>query len=112
MHANASLAAMVAWLDEQLDIPKYSVTEPDNTITCHDPGKLWTQGADERNAPNCSVVPTIASFVRHTVEDPASVDVTWRIWWTSNLGHNEPLGNVTRTAEFTVTIQEYQVTTS
>ena len=30
MHANASLAAMVAWLDEQLDIPKYSVTEPDS----------------------------------------------------------------------------------
>jgi putative NIF3 family GTP cyclohydrolase 1 type 2 len=30
MHANASLAAMVAWLDEQLDIPKYRVTEPDS----------------------------------------------------------------------------------
>lgn len=30
MHANASLTDMVAWLDEQLDIPKYSVSEPDS----------------------------------------------------------------------------------
>ena len=30
MHANASLSAMVAWLDEQLDVAKYAVTEPDS----------------------------------------------------------------------------------
>ncbi len=108
--ATASAAGIVATVHAQ---PRSATWRfPDGSITCHDAGERWTAGADPAHDPACTFVPVTATFTRHADHDQASVEVTWRVWWTSNLGHNEPLGTVTRTATFAVTTAEYQVTVS
>ena len=86
------------------------------TTTCTDGGRTLDPTRNRATDPTtCGFVPNTASFTRHPGRaDPTetlTVAVTWQVRWTSNLGHNQILGNVTRTTTIPFRIWEWQATT-
>lgn len=77
MHANASLTEMVAWLDEQLDVPKFSVTEPDSN------GLLYASSSGDGVSKFAVAVSTSLATIMGAAKSGANLLVVHHASWAA-----------------------------
>ncbi len=73
-------------------------------LTCSGAGTAWAEGA----ASTCTHTYTRSSRHEGTGRYPVSATVTWAVTWTATDGDAGDLGNLTRTVDLDVLVQEAQ----
>lgn len=78
------------------------------TVTCNGPGRAWQTSDGDDATSSCSYTYRHASISRPEGTFAASIDVQWRVSWTSNAASGGTLPSERTTTRFSVRVDELQ----